>query len=225
MASRQGWLCTWPEMLALLDNLKKKLLRLCRFECGHNVSSENFYKGHKSPFGYEHTLCDHVAIKSYAEIQCDFSPKAAGKIAVGSWVTGRHKTARKRLGHFVLKCKKVNHSPGCIETTSPDLNRFSGEVVSLHPENDLPFCKVKNVRTGKTRMLLMSLAQKCHSVGAFLKVCISFFCLFFDIILFATTLYQQSFPASVQETTAGIKWWRIKKRHVISRRFLQLLTR
>ena len=69
MASRQGWLCTWPEMLALLDNLKKKLLRLCRFECGHNVSSENFYKGHKSPFGYEHTLCDHVAIKSYAERQ------------------------------------------------------------------------------------------------------------------------------------------------------------
>ena len=107
-----------------------------------------FYCGVQSPFTLKHHLADYVALKTYEEIAKDYTPRVTGKVAVGCWVTGLHKNKTKR---------------------------FSGEVLSLHsPNKGEPYCKVRNVRTGKPRMLPLSLTQKCHSVNAFVKVCLFF---------------------------------------------------
>lgn len=126
---------------------------LVLFTCA--VDPENFYEGNSTPYGRPHTLSSHTAQKSYDEILDNFTPKENGKVCVGEWVSGIHNNKRKR---------------------------FAGEVLSIHtPESAEPYIKVRNVRTGKSRMMLLSLARKCHSVNAFIRAVhlIVIVCLFF----------------------------------------------
>ena len=154
------------------------------FTCAVHLT-ENFYEGNSTPYGRPHTLSSHTAQKSYDEILDNFTPKENGKVCVGAWVSGIHKNKRKR---------------------------FAGEVLSIHtPESAEPYIKVRNVRTGKSRMMLLSLARKCHSVNAFIRavhffvlVCLCMFiCACLSVYFFSNTCL--FFACSAREIIAGTR--------------------
>jgi len=121
----------------------------------------NFYNGDKSPFAFPHNLCGTLVEKPYAEIVDDFIPKPDGKIAVGSWVVGKHKNKAKR---------------------------FAGEVIKMIEKNQDSYLQVKNVKTGKARMMLLALAIKCHQKNAYIRVCCS--CFSFVVLASKERLHQ-----------------------------------